>query len=63
MVMKHDQKADQRQTAQHTGPSEQHALRLRFVDLAGGRNEVQIEHRGQVYRLRVTRHGKLILNK
>lgn len=28
-----------------------------------GRQEVQIRHDGEVYRLRVTRNGRLILNK
>ncbi len=28
-----------------------------------GRNEVMIQHRGDIYRLRITRNGKLILNK
>lgn len=32
-------------------------------DLFTERNEVQIRHEGQVYRLRVTKNGKLILNK
>jgi hemin uptake protein HemP len=32
-------------------------------DLFAERNEVQIRHEGQVYRLRVTKNGKLILNK
>ncbi len=31
--------------------------------LFGERREVGIRHRGEVYRLRVTRNGKLILNK
>ncbi|RPI61311.1 MAG: hemin uptake protein HemP [Planctomycetaceae bacterium] len=31
--------------------------------LFADRNEIQIRHEGQVYRLRVTRNGKLILNK
>jgi hemin uptake protein HemP len=31
--------------------------------LLSDRKEVQIRHEGQVYRLRVTRNGKLILNK
>ncbi len=31
--------------------------------LFAGANEVQILHDGQLYRLRVTRNGKLILNK
>ena len=28
-----------------------------------GRNEVMIRHHGDIYRLRITRNGKLILNK
>lgn len=31
--------------------------------LFAGRSEIRILHEGQVYRLRVTRNGKLILNK
>lgn len=31
--------------------------------LLQGETEIQITHRGDVYRLRVTRSGKLILNK
>lgn len=31
--------------------------------LLAGRNEIRIRHEGQVYRLRVTKNGKLILNK
>ncbi|MBL8817818.1 MAG: hemin uptake protein HemP [Planctomyces sp.] len=34
-----------------------------FETLAAGAQEVQIEHRGQKYRLRITRNGGLILNK
>ena len=33
------------------------------VQLFAGRKEVVIRHGGQVYRLRVTKNGKLILNK
>jgi len=32
-------------------------------DLFRGRHELQIRHEGEVYRLRVTRNGRLILNK
>lgn len=32
-------------------------------DLLGGRREIQIQHGEEVYRLRVTRNGRLILNK
>ena len=31
--------------------------------LLQGREQIEILHRGQVYHLRVTRHGKLILTK
>lgn len=34
-----------------------------FEQLSAGSSEVLIEHRGQRYRLRVTRNGGLILNK
>ena len=32
-------------------------------DLLGGGSEIQIDHKGMVYRLRVTRQDKLILTK
>jgi len=32
-------------------------------DLFRGKRELQISHEGEVYRLRVTRNGRLILNK
>lgn len=34
-----------------------------FQELAGGRREVLIEFNGQIYTLRATRNGRLILNK
>ena len=33
------------------------------ASLLADRKEIQIRHGGEVYRLRVTRNGKLILNK
>jgi len=39
------------------------SLGYSFDQLSRGSNEVLIEHRGQLYRLRRTRNGKLILNK
>ena len=33
------------------------------AELFGGRREVFIEHSGEIYTLRLTRKGKLILNK
>jgi hemin uptake protein HemP len=32
-------------------------------DLLGGRREIRIEHAGEMYRLRLTRRNKLILQK
>ena len=37
--------------------------RVRFGDLAGEAAEVEVEHAGQIYRLRRTRAGKLLLTK
>lgn len=37
--------------------------RLSSQELLGSRQEVEIEHQGEIYRLRVTRAGKLILTK
>lgn len=39
------------------------AQAYQFEQLSAGAQEVLIEHRGQQYRLRVTRNGGLILNK
>jgi len=33
------------------------------ISLFGDRKEIHIRHDGELYRLRVTRNGKLILNK
>ncbi|TWT78811.1 hypothetical protein CA13_02080 [Planctomycetes bacterium CA13] len=51
------------------GNSEESAIRrieskiVHFNDLARCGEEVWIEHEGQLYRLRLTRQGKLILTK
>ena len=48
------------------GPAERRPPGAPVIDsayLLAGRKEVQIRHGGEVYRLRVTRNGKLILNK
>lgn len=37
--------------------------RLSSDELFRGGHEVEIEHQGEIYRLRVTRAGKLILTK
>jgi len=36
---------------------------IAFDSISAGQKEVVIEYRGQQYRLRATRNGKLILNK
>lgn len=36
---------------------------VRALELFGGERELLIEHGGALYRLRITRHGKLILTK
>ncbi|HEY0981777.1 hemin uptake protein HemP [Schlesneria sp.] len=46
-----------------TPPSTQMTPRYRYADLSRAGREVLIEHEGQMYRLRTTRNGKLILNK
>jgi len=38
-------------------------VRLDSADLFHHSDRVQIEHRGEVYRLQITRQGKLILTK
>ncbi len=35
----------------------------RSSDLFRAKQEVLIEHEGEIYRLRITRNGKLIMNK
>lgn len=41
----------------------QQAATFAFDQLSDGGKEVFIQHQGQIYRLRVTRNGRLILNK
>ena len=36
---------------------------INFSTLANGQRELTIEHEGQFYKLRVTKNGKLLLNK
>lgn len=44
-------------------PSSEALRTLDSAELFEGRREVQIRHAGAVYRLKITRQGKLILNK
>lgn len=47
-----------------SAPSNQKAQSpVTFSQLAGGKNELTIEHEGQLYRLLATKNGKLLLNK
>ncbi|WP_037094281.1 hemin uptake protein HemP [Rhizobium leguminosarum] len=43
-------------------PAAQHRI-VDSADLFRGTNEIMIRHDGLVYRLKITRQGKLILNK
>jgi hemin uptake protein HemP len=47
----------------HTSRVDQPLLVVDSERLFSGRQEVAIRHDGQTYRLRITRNGKLILNK
>ena len=44
-------------------PRAQPSLHYTTGDLFKGQSEIQIEHKGAKYRLRITRSGGLILNK
>ena len=43
-------------------PAAQHRI-VQSADLFRGANEIMIRHEGVTYRLKITRQGKLILNK
>jgi hemin uptake protein HemP len=58
-VLKRDPAADVRPPPPDGSPKP----RLSSDELFRGRHEVEIEHQGEIYRLRVTRAGKLILTK
>lgn len=36
---------------------------IRSEDLFNGQSEIRIDHHGEIYRMRITKAGKLILNK
>ena len=46
-----------------TGASHEDGVTIDFDEISRGSKRVQIRFRGQVYQLRTTRNGKLILNK
>lgn len=59
-----DTDRDPRRPAPGPGePAEPTAPRLDSAALLDGRAEIEIAHEGEVYRLRRTRAGKLILTK
>lgn len=45
------------------GPAAAPPLEISSAALLGDRTEVRIRHRGEIYRLTLTRAGKLILHK
>ena len=47
----------------HPSPTIMPRKRLNSLALFGGEREIEIEHSGQLYRLRLTSLGKLILTK
>jgi hemin uptake protein HemP len=47
----------------HAEPPRAPAKTLSSKDLFEGAFEIGIDHRGAIYRLKITRQGKLILNK
>jgi hemin uptake protein HemP len=58
-----DEPQAERPTGNHTEPTSGETPVVAFESMASGQREVVIEYRGQQYRLRATRNGKLILNK
>ncbi len=42
---------------------ESHAVFIQSSTLFAGMNQILISHAGEVYKLRITKNGKLILNK
>jgi hemin uptake protein HemP len=59
VTMMTKEKPDERPTI----PSISQARVLTSAELLKGNKEVLIEHQGQIYRLRLTRSGKLLLHK
>lgn len=50
-------------TPSNRGDGSQTLSTIDSRDLFGAKSEIGIEHEGALYRLRITRQGKLILNK
>jgi hemin uptake protein HemP len=66
-IAHHELAPDTRPDAATAAPSQVHpeptTARWRSSELLGSAREVAIEHGGQIYRLRLTALGKLILTK
>ncbi len=52
-----------RNTGNTIEPSVTQTATIQSTELFAGRNEIQIRHESELYRLRVTKNGKLILTK
>jgi hemin uptake protein HemP len=59
--MAENEKQDRPEDSETAGPSA--GAVIAAAQLFGDRREVWIEHNGERYRLRITRRGKLILQK
>jgi len=59
--MRDDEAPPPRTTTAPVKPESDGPIRVRSVDLLGPSGQLEIEHAGRVYRLRVTQQGKLIL--
>ena len=55
--------ADRSKTEWKPAESSLDLRRLKSSDLFDGKTEIVIDHAGSLYRLKITRQGKLILNK
>jgi len=54
---------EKKQISQSDNPQSAPAKQISSTDLFCGESEVGIQHEGELYRLRLTRNGKLILHK
>jgi hemin uptake protein HemP len=55
--------ADKNPTPQGPPHAPQHMRTVESADIFRGQSEIMIRHEGLIYRLKITRQGKLILNK
>ncbi len=62
MSNKHPENPSEPQADENPSSAEKELV-INSEELLQGRNEVQIRHFGETYRLRLTRSGKLLLQK